>query len=133
MDVIKKSKQPHSKFTKLATGIRGFDVITTGGLPKHRVTLLTGGPGCGKTLFGMEFLVKGIREFDQAGVFVSFEEKKEDLFENMESLGFELNKLIAKKKLYIEHIRVSKNKIQESGKYNLEGFFIRLKQAINKV
>jgi len=61
---------------KAATGIDGFDSITRGGLPRGRPTLVVGGPGSGKTLFGMEFLYNGATMYDEPGVFISFEESE---------------------------------------------------------
>ena len=58
--------------TKTKTGISGLDEITFGGIPQGRPTLVCGGPGCGKTLFSMEFLVKGATLFSETGVFMAF-------------------------------------------------------------
>src|SRR5271155_5805598 len=84
---------------KCPTGIHGLDEITLGGLPRGRTTLVCGGPGCGKTLLGMEFLVRGATEFDQPGVCLSFEETAGELTSNVASLGFDLAALIARKNL----------------------------------
>ena len=58
---------------KAPTGIRGFDELTGGGLPHGRATLVTGGPGAGKTVFGREFRVRGAQEYDEPGVLLAFE------------------------------------------------------------
>lgn len=118
---------------KAATGIRGFDEITGGGLPRGRPTLVCGGPGCGKTLFGMEFLVRGAALFDEPGVFVSFEETAPDLVANVASLGFDTPALIEANRLAIEHIRVERDEIEETGEYDLEGLFIRLAYVCGQV
>ncbi len=118
---------------KCPTGIAGFDEITGGGLPKGRPTLVCGGPGCGKTLFGIEFLSRGALQFDEPGVCLSFEETAEDLAENSASLGFDLNALIKAKKIVIDHIQVDRHQIAETGDYDLEGLFIRLDSAIRAV
>src|SRR3954449_2598043 len=89
---------------KSPTGIGGFDEITGGGLPRGRPTLVCGGPGCGKTLFAMEFLVRGILDHGEPGVFMAFEETAEDLAANVASLGFDLPKLEAEKKLSIDYV-----------------------------
>ena len=115
---------------KCPTGIQGLDEITGGGLPKGRPTLVCGGPGCGKTLLGMEFLVRGATEFNEPGVFVSFEERPEELAQNVASLGWDLKALEAKGKLVIEHILVERSEIEETGEYDLEGLFIRLGAAV---
>jgi circadian clock protein KaiC len=118
---------------KTPTGIEGLDEITDGGLPKGRPTLVAGNAGCGKTLLGMEFLVKGITEYKENAVFVSFEESIDDLIENVASLGYDLKDLIAKKKLRIDQVKVERSEIEETGDYDLEGLFIRLDYAIKSV
>ena len=83
------------KLPKTPTGISGLDEVTGGGLPTGRPTLVCGPAGCGKTLLAMEFLVRGITEFDEPGVFVAFEESVADLVANVASLGFDLAQLEA--------------------------------------
>jgi len=118
---------------KAPTGISGLDDITLGGIPKGRTTLICGGPGCGKTLFGIEFLVNGILRYKEPGVFITFEEKKEELETNVASLGFNLEKLQKEKKLRIDHVHIERHEIEETGEYDLEGLFIRLEHAINSI
>ena len=118
---------------KVPTGIQGLDELTGGGLPKGRSTLLCGGAGSGKTLLAMEFLVHGVEQFGEPGVFVSFEEQAEELAQNFASLGHDLNSLVAQKKLAIDFILVERSEIGESGDYNLEGLFIRLEHAIDDI
>ena len=116
---------------KALTGIAGLDEITGGGLPRGRPTLICGGPGCGKTLMGMEFLVHGALEFDEPGVFVSFEENPNDLAQNVRSLGFDLEALREGRKILVDHIRIERSEIEVACEYNLDGLFIRLKLAID--
>jgi circadian clock protein KaiC len=118
---------------KSPTGIKGLDEITGGGLPKGRPTLVCGGTGCGKTLLAMEFLVRGATEFGEPGVFISFEEKFEELTQNFASLGFDLNDLEARKKLSLDYVHVDPSEIGETGAYDLEGLFIRLAFAIDSI
>jgi len=118
---------------KCPTGIRGFDELTGGGLPRGRPSLVCGGPGCGKTLFALEFLVRGAVEHGEPGVFVSFEERPEDLQRNVASLGFDLAALSAEKRLVVDHVRVEPSEIEETGDYDLEGLFIRLGYAIDSI
>jgi circadian clock protein KaiC len=118
---------------KSPTGIRGFDEITAGGLPKGRPTLVCGGAGCGKTLFGIEFLVRGATQFNEPGVFMSFEETNDELTINVASLGFDLTDLIKNKKLALDHVHVERSEIEETGEYDLEGLFIRLGHAIDSI
>ncbi len=78
---------------KAPTGIIGFDEITGGGLPRSRTTLLEGGPGSGKTIFAMQFLVHGARHCNEPGIFVAFEEPPERILANLEGFGWNLKKL----------------------------------------
>jgi circadian clock protein KaiC len=128
-----KSKTNHYKFPKSQTGITGLDDMTYGGIPKNRPTLLLGNTGCGKTIMAMEFLINGVVMFDEPGVFMAFEEQTDELVENVKSLDYNLNTHIANNKIYIEHIKVNLDVIKETGKYSLEGLFVRLDQAIKKV
>jgi circadian clock protein KaiC len=118
---------------KTPSGIKGLDEITEGGLPTGRSTLITGGPGCGKTLFGMEFLVRGARDYGEPGVFMAFEEKAEELAENARSLGFDLAEMIQRKQLVIDAVQIQRSEIEETGEYDLEGLFVRLNHAIDSI
>ena len=119
--------------SKAATGIQGLDEITGGGLPRGRPTLVCGGPGCGKTILAMEFLMNGARRFDEPGVFLSFEESIEDLTLNFASLGFDPRPLTARKMLSLDYVRVEPGEIHETGEYDLDGLFIRLGHAIDAI
>ena len=118
---------------KTPTGIKGLDEITDGGLPQGRPTLICGGTGCGKTLLAMEFLVRGATEFKEPGVFMSFEEKAEELTKNFSSLGFDLNELIDQDRLIIDHVHLEPSEIEETGDYDLEGLLIRIGYAIHSI
>jgi circadian clock protein KaiC len=118
---------------KVKTGITGLDEITTGGLPEGRPTLICGGPGCGKTLMALEFIVNGVTQFNEPGVFIAFEEKAEELAENVASLGFDLDKLQKEKKLRIDYVHIDKTEIAETGEYDLDGLFIRLSHAVESI
>jgi circadian clock protein KaiC len=128
-----KKPQPSDFLKKVPTGITGFDEITGGGVPAGRPTLICGSAGCGKSLFAMEFLVRGIMEFGEPGVLMTFEETAGDIKKNVASLGFNVAELIAKKKLVIDHVHVDRNEIEENGEYDLEGLFIRLGHAIDTI
>jgi len=118
---------------KAPTGIDGFDEITGGGLPKGRPTLVCGGAGCGKTLFAMEFLVRGAVQFGEPGVFVAFEENEGELAANMASIGWDLEKLAEEERLYLDHVHIERSEIEEAGEFNLEGLFIRIESGIRAV
>jgi circadian clock protein KaiC len=126
-------QKPLQGLAKAPTGISGLDQITLGGLPKGRPTLICGNAGCGKTLFGIEFLVRGALQFGEPGVCITFEETAKDLAMNVASLGFDLEGLQKSKKLVIDHIYVDKSEIAETGEYDLEGLFIRLNAAIDSI
>ena len=126
-------KQGNNIFPKTPTGVEGLNEITGGGFPKGRPTLICGSAGCGKTVLAMQFLIKGITEYGEPGIYMSFEESAKDLTQNVKSLGFDLQKLITQKKLKIDHVRVERTEIQETGEYDLEGLFIRLNHAIDSI
>jgi len=118
---------------KAKTGINGLDEITEGGLPQGRPTLVCGGPGCGKTLLAMEFIVRGAMLYNEPGVFMTFEEKAEELAANVASLGFDLDKLVKNKKLRLDYVHIERTEIEETGEYDLDGLFIRLEYAISSI
>jgi circadian clock protein KaiC len=118
---------------KAPTGIQGLDEITGGGLPRGRPTLVCGGPGCGKTLFAAEFLIRGATQFNEPGAFIAFEETGEELAQNVRSLGFDLDKLVEDGRIAIDYVRVEPQEIEEVGEYDLEGLFVRLGLAIDSV
>lgn len=122
-----------STLEKSRTGINGFDEITKGGVPKGRPTIVCGGPGCGKTMFALEFLVRGAMQYDEPGVLMTFEETAEEMAKNVTSLGFDLKDLEGRKKLFMDYVRVEPTEIQETGEYDLEGLFVRLQHAVDSV
>jgi circadian clock protein KaiC len=133
-DVVELPDPPDRRqLAKTPTGIRGLDEITRGGLPKGRPTLVCGGPGSGKTLLALTFLVNGALQFDEPGVLVTFEENGEEMASDVASLGFDLPELIKAKKLAVDYVRVERGEIEETGEYDLEGLFVRLDYAIRTV
>lgn len=118
---------------KAPTGIKGLDEITGGGFPVGRTTLICGTAGCGKTLLASEFLIHGVTQYDEPGVFIAFEETEEDLTKNVASLGFDLEDLKAQGKIYVDHISIDRSEIEEVGEYDLEGLFLRIGLAIDCV
>src|SRR5512138_1196139 len=98
----KMNRNNTAALAKTPTGIHGLDEITNGGFPKGRPTLVCGSAGCGKTLLAMEFIVRGATEYKEPGVFMAFEETEEELGKNVASLGFNLKRLIAAKKVVLD-------------------------------
>ncbi len=128
----KKSASFKKQLLKCPTGIKGFDEITEGGLPKNRTTLVSGGAGSGKTLLGIDFLINGATNFEEPGVFMSFEETEDELYTDVASLNLDLQGLVSRKKVLIEHVILERKDIQETD-FNLEGLFVRLEQAIDAI
>jgi len=128
-----KNRYPHPQIPKTKTGITGLDEITGGGIPSGRPTLICGEAGSGKTLLSLEFIVRGATEFNEPGVFMAFEEKAEELAKNVGSLGFDLKKLVADKKLKVDYVHIDRSEIEETGEYDLDGLFIRLGYAIDSI
>jgi circadian clock protein KaiC len=118
---------------KSRTGISGLDDLTSGGLPRGRPTLVCGSAGCGKTVLGLEFIVRGATQFDEPGAIFTFEETGEELAANVYSFGFDLPGLIAQGKVVVDHVVVDGADFEEAGEYNLDGLFIRLAHAIDSV
>ena len=129
----KPSAPPRQQLAKSPTGIPGLDEITGGGLPTGRPTLVCGGPGCGKTLLALEFLIHGGNEFNEPGVFLALEENARELAANFASMGVDLPDLIRRKKLVIDYVPLERSEIEETGEFNLEGLFIRLAHAIDSI
>ena len=129
------NRKTHDKIEidKALTGISGLDEITFGGLPSGRPTLVSGGPGSGKTLLGVSFLVNGAELYGEPGVLLSFEENAEELAQDVRSLGYDLKKLIDQKKLVVDYVHVDRAEIEETGEYDLEGLFVRLDHAIKQI
>lgn len=130
---VSKGRFLPAAFPKCPSGIPGLDEITGGGLPRGRPTLVAGSAGCGKTLLSMEFLVRGVLDHGEPGVFMAFEENANELAQNAASLGFDLSGLEARKKLHIDYVSVERSEIEETGEYDLEGLFVRLEHAINSI
>jgi len=129
----KKRAFNHYQLHKTPTGIKGFDEITEGGLPKNRTTLFSGSTGTGKTLLGIDFLINGATRYDESGVFMSFEETEDELYEDVASLNLNLQKLVSQKKILLDHVLLERRDIQEKGEFNLEGLFVRLEHAIDSI
>ncbi len=130
---LSRTESQRGALPKAPTGISGLDEITLGGLPRGRPTLVCGSAGCGKTLFALEFLLRGAVEHNEPGVFMAFEETQQDLAQNVRSLGFDLEKMIADNKITVDHVHIERSEMEEAGEYDLEGLFLRLGLAIDSV
>ncbi len=119
--------------SKAPTGITGFDEVTRGGLPRGRPTLVAGAAGAGKTLFGIEFLVRGATQYGEPGVLLAFEEAAGDLATNVASLGFDLPRLEAEGLIAIDTFQLDPTDFVATGQFDLEGLFIRLQLAVESV
>jgi circadian clock protein KaiC len=128
-----KNSSPATYVAKAPTGIQGFDEITFGGLPRGRATLVCGGPGSGKTNFGLEFLMRGATQYGEPGALIAFEETTEELAQNVASLGFDLDRLVRDGKIALDYIRIERSEIEEAGEFDLEGLFLRLELAVGTV
>ena len=117
----------------MPSGIRGLDEITFGGLPQGRAILVCGGAGCGKTLLGMEFLVRGAKQFGEPGVCITFEESAQEVANNLAALGFDIPGLVKKKLLAIDDVDLERSLIEEAGEYDLEALFVRIAYAVESV
>ncbi|MEQ8385034.1 MAG: circadian clock protein KaiC [Coleofasciculus sp. A1-SPW-01] len=130
---MSKTTLAKNQLRKCPTGIKGLDEITDGGLPLGRTTLICGTAGCGKTLMGMEFIVRGILDYSESAVFMAFEETAAELTQNVASLGWDLDELTATEKLSIDYVYIDPQEIEETGDYDLEALFIRLGSAIDAI
>ncbi len=124
------TKLPEIK--KIRTMIEGFDDISHGGLPVGRTTLVSGTSGTGKTLFAVQFLYHGIKFFDEAGVFVTFEEAPNDIIKNAASFGWDLQKLINEGKLFILDASPDPEGQEIVGNFDLSALIERIQYAIRK-
>ncbi|HXB68682.1 MAG TPA: circadian clock protein KaiC [Candidatus Acidoferrales bacterium] len=130
---FKRAQAPNRNQThKCPTGIKGFDQITEGGLPKNRTTLISGSAGSGKTLWGIDFLINGAIDYNEPGIFMSFEETEDELYNDVASLNMDLRGLVSQKKIVLEYVLLERRDIQESD-FNLEGLLIRLEHAIDSI
>ncbi|MEO5617778.1 MAG: circadian clock protein KaiC [Candidatus Eisenbacteria bacterium] len=117
---------------KCPTGIKGFDEITQGGLPKNRITLIGGGTGSGKTLLGLDFIINGAIAFNEKGVFISFEETEDELYKDVAALNMDLQRLVSQQHILLQYVLLERRDIQESD-FNLEGLLVRLEHAIDSI
>jgi circadian clock protein KaiC len=126
-----KSQFPRAVLTKVLTGIKGFDEITAGGLPRGRTTLLLGGPGCGKTVFALQTLVNGAHRSNESGIFVAFEESAQQIVANAATFGWDLATL-EKKKLFFLEAQLSPE-VVKAGEFDLTGMLALLETKAQQI
>ncbi len=117
---------------KIRTMIEGFDDISHGGFPVARTSLVSGTSGTGKTLFAVQFLYNGIEYFEDAGVFVTFEETAADIIKNAVSFGWDLQKLIDDGKLFILDASPDPEGQEVVGNFDFSALIERIQYAIRK-
>lgn len=100
---------------RVPTGIKGFDELIQGGFPKGSTVLYCGGPGTGKTIFGLEYAYRGAAQFNDKSLFVTFEQRKEELFEQASQFGWGLKELEDKGMLKIMSIPARELSHETSG------------------
>jgi circadian clock protein KaiC len=126
------SGQPQMQVQKLPTGIEGFDDVCQGGLPIGRSTLISGTSGTGKTVFSLHFLHNGIKQFDEPGIFVTFEESPLDILRNSASFGWNLQEMVEQDKLFILDASPDPDGQDVAGSFDLSGLIERINYAIRK-
>lgn len=127
-------KNNQRELAKLPTGIVGFDQIANGGIPKSRSTLVSGTAGSGKTVMALQFLLAGVRDYDESGVFVTFEEAPADLMLNVRSFGWDLEGLVAQKRIaVVDATPEPGEETIHTGPYDLSALLARIENAIRSV
>jgi circadian clock protein KaiC len=127
-------QKTESPVRKLPTGITSFDIIAKGGLPQHRTTLLSGTAGSGKTIFAIQFLTAGIRDADEPGVFVTFEESAADIRQNMRGFGWDLERWEQEGRFaFVDASPDPHVEVIESGSFDLGALLARVQHAVRKV
>jgi len=128
------SKHSAVELAKLPTGIIGFDQVANGGIPKGRSTLLSGTAGSGKTVMALQFLLNGVREYGEHGVFVTFEEDPRDLMQNVRSFGWDLEGLVEAQQIaVVDATQDPGAEVIASGPYDLSALLARLEHAVRRV
>ncbi len=118
---------------RIKTNIAGFDALAKGGLPEGRTVVVSGSAGSGKTLFGLEFLYRGIVDLGEPGLYVTFEERQEDVLREVSGFGWDLGKLEKQGLLaFVDASRVAENQT-EVGEYDLGALIARIKFGVGKV
>lgn len=127
-----KTQQSPTVVTKVLTGVLGFDEITSGGIPGQRTTLVTGGPGCGKTVFALQAVVYGASRAKEPGIFVAFEESASHIIANAATFGRDIGALIRRKKLFFFDARLAPETVK-AGQFDLAGMLSGLEEKARQM
>src|SRR5450756_1617006 len=131
-DIEDVDERPGSVSPESATGIKGFDEITGGGLPAGRPSLVCVPPGAGKSLFALQFLVNGATHYGEPGVFLTFEENRSDVVADVSSLNFDLDGLEADGRLVVDALTLEHQAV-DTGEFDLEALIVRLASAVETI
>lgn len=119
------------------TGIKGFDEMVQGGLLRGETYIVTGISGAGKSIFSLEFLYRGASQFDEPGLYVTFEETMQSLLRNGKNFGWDLSELIRQKKLLIADftlMTVGDRALSLNPEaFNLDGLYVTLEAAVREL
>ena len=126
------AEEPAIGVQKIRTMIEGFDDITHGGLPAGRATIVSGTSGTGKTMLAVQFVYNGISNFNEPGIFVTFEESPSDIIKNAYSFGWDLQKLINEGKLFVLDASPDPEGQEVVGHFDLSALIERIQYAIRK-
>ena len=119
---------------RCATGIRGLDEVTEGGLPEEGMTMVWGVPGSGVSSLGMEFLVRGAREFKEQGLYLSFEERTRDLLAQFAFTDWNLPQLVESGGVRLDEIGSEKENFRTCRRpqcFDLDALLTRIERAID--
>ncbi len=120
-------KQNSLKLDRISSGIPGLDSMIQGGYVRESVNLVAGGPGCGKSIFAMQFLIEGIKH-GEAGIYITFEEKKERFYADMFEFGWNLEDLENQGKfVFLEYTPEQVKKIITEGGGMVESIIEKIK------
>ena len=118
---------------KIPTGVEGFEHVTKGGLPEGRITLLCGSSGSGKTLLASEIAYRSVTQFDRRVVFVTLEERPDDIVRNVRRLGWDLQGLVRDGAMMFVDSTADELSVDEAGTYSLSGLLAQIEDAVRRI
>lgn len=127
-------ENPEIPVQKLVTGIEGFDLVSQGGIPKGRTTLVTGTAGSAKTVFAAQFLAEGIQKVNETGVFVTFEENPDEIRKNLLSMNWHVQEWEEKGMwCFVDASPQPGQDVVEAGEFDLGALIARIEYAARKI